>query len=706
MRNFTITSISVFLFSLIAIELYTQEWTIINPSPTTEYLWGTHFLNQDTGFVCGQYGTIFRTTNGGDTWEENDTLTYGVFKAITFVNSNKGFVVGTGDIARTDDCGKSWYSQGPYVLSDYHNIFFLDETYGWVVGDYNTILRTQDGGDSWQLLSHSYWSDNYYYDVKFISPDIGYISGRYGLYSTVGILKKTTDGGGTWIDIPVPDYIYSIDNIDVFGEGDIYIDGEVKMYHTITDGASWDTITFHPYYINIKDFKVLDYLNIKILDGYGIYYTDDGGENWDYSTITYQNYFTNLFWLDSEFCYTSGSGGMIMHSSDGGLQWTELSSGFRANLNDVLFIDELNGIIVGSNGEEEKIYTTDDGGFSWEQSSIDTNISTSYLKALVYSPNGKAWAVGWWNMLSSDDHGATWQVVDNGFEGFAYNDIELYQDQFLWAGGTYGHMIRSNDQGATWEDISLPFEDHINIIAFCDSLHGLLTVKETLKSGYTYLYSTEDGGESWHKLLHPGDISPIWYISYPDKNTIYLSVHDHGIIRSRNGGDTWETLGEVGGVMPRYIKFDNAEAGLVALTDCMVAHTLDGGDTWEVDLSLETRYGLNPTYFHNLSHGWLVGDDGLIMKYENPLVRIPEAADFTHIGELPWIYPNPACDFLRLRPGETIRQILFYDTEGNIVLSRDGNNSDIIDISKLASGSYIVTFLTEDGFRTEKLIKK
>ena len=336
MRNLFAIPISIFLFSIYTNLSFSQEWTLINPLPTTEYLWGTHFMNHDTGFVCGQYGTIFRTTDGGENWHEHDSISSGQFKAITFVNTNKGFVVGSGDIVRTDDCGKSWYSQGPYVSTNFNNIFFLDDSNGWVVGNYDAVLRTRDGGNSWQVLSYSLLSDNFYYSIEFISPDTGYISGNLGSVYSSGVLKKTTDGGETWTDIPIPDNVYSIADIEVLGDGNVWIGDTHKMYYTLNDGGDWDTVSFYPYSVNIKKFELFDELNIKILTGYGLYSSSDGGTTWEYSDITYQNSLTNMFWLDPEHCYASGSGGIIVKGSNGGSEWIELSSGFRAYLNEAI----------------------------------------------------------------------------------------------------------------------------------------------------------------------------------------------------------------------------------------------------------------------------------------------------------------------------------------------------------------------------------
>lgn len=43
-----------------------------------------------------------------------------------------------------------WFWQNPkpspYAL---HGIFFVDSLYGWAVGEFSTIIKTTDGGNSW-----------------------------------------------------------------------------------------------------------------------------------------------------------------------------------------------------------------------------------------------------------------------------------------------------------------------------------------------------------------------------------------------------------------------------------------------------------------------------------------------------------------------------------------------------------------------------
>ena len=66
----------------------------------------------------------------------------------------------------------------------------MDESFGWAVGDFGTIIHTRDGGKTW--MSQGSGEDRIYNDVCFIDRQLGWVAGEYGL------LYHTTDGGTTW----------------------------------------------------------------------------------------------------------------------------------------------------------------------------------------------------------------------------------------------------------------------------------------------------------------------------------------------------------------------------------------------------------------------------------------------------------------------------------------------------------------------------
>jgi hypothetical protein len=59
------------------------------------------------------------------------------------------------------------------------------------VGIFGTILKTMNGGATWNALSSG--TNNFLWSVYFLDADTGYVAGDGG------IILKTTDSGATWI---------------------------------------------------------------------------------------------------------------------------------------------------------------------------------------------------------------------------------------------------------------------------------------------------------------------------------------------------------------------------------------------------------------------------------------------------------------------------------------------------------------------------
>ena len=67
-----------------------------------------------------------------------------------FNNPYDGWIVGGGGvILRTIDGGISWNIQNAYTTKYLTSVFFLNEDIGFVVGQYGILLNTNNGGDLW-----------------------------------------------------------------------------------------------------------------------------------------------------------------------------------------------------------------------------------------------------------------------------------------------------------------------------------------------------------------------------------------------------------------------------------------------------------------------------------------------------------------------------------------------------------------------------
>ena len=74
------------------------------------------------------------------------------------------------------DWGHTWETR-PVQSSGFtlKSITFVDEQHGWAVGGYGTILRTTNGGDSWEQVKRPTAAE--LQEVRFFTANIGYAAG-------------------------------------------------------------------------------------------------------------------------------------------------------------------------------------------------------------------------------------------------------------------------------------------------------------------------------------------------------------------------------------------------------------------------------------------------------------------------------------------------------------------------------------------------
>src|SRR5438034_7511592 len=126
------------------------QWHWQNPLPQGNNLRGASFVDANTGTVVGEYGTIVRTTDGGNSWTIQVSGTTQNLWAVSFKDSNKGTAVGEGGtILGTTDGGANWVPQTSGTTLQLRGVSLSDANNGTAVGEGGTILRTTDGGNSW-----------------------------------------------------------------------------------------------------------------------------------------------------------------------------------------------------------------------------------------------------------------------------------------------------------------------------------------------------------------------------------------------------------------------------------------------------------------------------------------------------------------------------------------------------------------------------
>lgn len=165
------------------------------------------FVDVNTGWLLyfnftTQVATFLKTTDGGDTWAPFNGA--GIFY---FADVNNGWSYhGSGlngseppyKILRTTNGGTEWTEQfTDNLLGGYNEMYFSDLNNGWIVGDNGKVLKTTDGGASWNYITNSGINPGERSKaVFFLDANTGWISSKD--ISGHAFIKNTTDGGASW----------------------------------------------------------------------------------------------------------------------------------------------------------------------------------------------------------------------------------------------------------------------------------------------------------------------------------------------------------------------------------------------------------------------------------------------------------------------------------------------------------------------------
>ena len=464
-------------------------WSVpAGPAPL-ERLVSVSFSGTDTGYVVGSIetplypglpslppyfpssGSIYRTTDGGSTWEDQmpsaqgptmetvfdvpvdiAAVTSDVAVAVGFVNT--GTAIGT--IFRTTDGGGHWSKLFPGA-APLRAVTFIDGSTGIAVGDGGGIFRTTDGGANWSPIISPTGSD--LYNVAFSGENDGIAFGIYGDCLT------TNDGGVTWtlrpapavslwrtVAFPGPDLAIGIafENYNgPTGPPPVYFGVQQALYRSTDRGATWETITGSVETHSLRSVSFKDGENgVAVSERGGILKTTDGGATWrslDGGTLLAfaRHPLTSVCYFPPDNIVVAGMYGLVLHSPDGGTTWVEQSSGTTQALYAVAFEGPDAGYIVGDKGT---ILRTTDTGTHWM--SQTTSYKNEFRGVDLFDPANAVVVGGSGIILRTSDAGRNWDAVSGGTDQTWY-DVALGGISGV-AVGDGGAIARTTDGGITW----------------------------------------------------------------------------------------------------------------------------------------------------------------------------------------------------------------------------------------------------------------
>jgi len=229
----------VVLVLLISQIIFSQGWTP-KVTGTSNDIQDLHFLNDNTGYVVGQTGTILKTTNGGDNWITQTSGTASTLNSVRFFDLLTGYAAGTsGVIIKTTNGGSTWVTQTSGTTQHLFGMSLTNVSTVFITKNFTSLssfLKTDNGGANWLAVYTG--SSSATNDIFFINSSTGYMTGL-----DVG-LTKTVNGGVNWTTQSVPGFMVTVFFPSV-STG--YVTGSFSGtvgYRTTNEGVNWSTISF------------------------------------------------------------------------------------------------------------------------------------------------------------------------------------------------------------------------------------------------------------------------------------------------------------------------------------------------------------------------------------------------------------------------------------------------------------------------------
>lgn len=281
---------------------YISTWGKLNNIPF-QGLEDVKFYNNNFGLICGIYGTLLKTENGGESWEEVIVGSNNSLVETFILNENEFFNSRLG-LYKTNDNGNSFSELGDFSSQEatISSIHFFDSNLGLILKGGN-VHKTTDGGQTWDI---TYNDGEYKNKMQFVSNNVGFISG----------------------------------------------------------GISYDYLSSGEFHKSI-----------------------DGGNNWDQINIT-TSQITSMYFLNEQIGFISTFKDKFLKTQDGGLHWETIGDS-PITFYDILFIDSNLGYGIGRNN----IYKTEDGAITWINDYEDYESENLVFTSITKTPNGKLFAV-------------------------------------------------------------------------------------------------------------------------------------------------------------------------------------------------------------------------------------------------------------------------------------------------------------------------
>ncbi|KMQ75453.1 putative plant photosystem II stability/assembly factor [Marinobacter subterrani] len=311
--------------------------------------------------AVGERGHIIYSDDEGKTWTQSQVPVSVTLTAVDFGSATEGWAVGhSGVILHSGDAGETWSLQLTGVQALELAIRSKEEQVAAMEERIDAAPEAEKGDLEWArddllFAIETMQSDldigpvNPLLDVWFKNESDGFVVGAYGM------ILRTTDGGETWqdwaprIENPTNFHLNSISQIT---GGALVVVGEAGQIHVSVDGGQTWERRESPYEGSL--FGVMGTGQVNEILAYGlrgtILFSDDLGKTWRVVPSTADATLNNGAVVDDGRIILVGNSGVVLTSSNGAELFRDY---FRSDREGVMSVVPISGtglLIVGEGG--------------------------------------------------------------------------------------------------------------------------------------------------------------------------------------------------------------------------------------------------------------------------------------------------------------------------------------------------------------------
>jgi photosystem II stability/assembly factor-like uncharacterized protein len=538
---------------------YVLDHIVVNPRDSKIiYVAAWSVENQQTG-------ELFRTEDGGKSWTSLAAMKGKSIRALAIAASDsKVLVAGALDgVYRTRDGGDTWQRLSPLADTQIKNVesIAIDPKDPNVVyaGTWHLAWKTPDGGATWQHINKGMIEDSDVFSIIVDSsnPSVVFASACSGIYRSedAGALFRKIQG------IPFSARRTRVLKQDPSDPAIIYAGTTEGLWKTTDSGRNWRRVSSSEIVVN--DVMVDPRNSRRVLlatDRGGVLASDDGAQTLAASNRGYSHRYVSSIVADRNDANTLFVGvvndrewGGVFVSHDRGQTWLQKSSGLDGR--DVFTLQQsASGTLVA--GTNKGIFLLEPGASEWRPSNSVVIEHVSYrvvrkgkkrvrvehktfrhsvlnarVDDLEVTPHGwfAATSAG---LFSSTNDGKSW----SGGPVLGKQDLIAVASRGpVEVTATRISLLISSDSGAAWSQATLPTYLTIRGLAIAAAGQILIAAREGV-------YRSNNAGASWEHLLNGIPDKNISSILYDEagKRLLATSTATGVIFESEDGGQSWQ----------------------------------------------------------------------------------------------------------------------------------------------------------------------